>query len=205
MTALFEFINVAIDKDSTLSFSVSQGEIRVLKAPSQEAKAAVVDMALAEAVPENGKILLQGKSLAETRPGSIGWIPAKGGLISNLKAWENITLPQWYHGKRQTALTEEKIARWLHELHLDKQEWERFMASPAARLSPLERKMAGLLRALVQAPCLLLLDTGLFDEVETSQEKIWISVLEKYVHEVEGRALLAVASTATTLPWSMIE
>ena len=205
MTALLEFNNVAIDKDNAISFSVSSGEMLVLKVSSEEAKMSVIDMALGEMVPANGKILLLGQLLVEYKPGSIGLIPASGGMISNLKAWENITLPLWYHGKRQTITTEESIAHWLNELNMDKQEWEKFMASPTARLKPLERKLVGLLRGLVHAPRLLLIDAGLFDDVESSQLRDWIKVLEQFVREVDGRAVLVVTSAATSLPWRIIE
>jgi phospholipid/cholesterol/gamma-HCH transport system ATP-binding protein len=203
MTALLEFNNVVIEKDDTISFKVGVGELLVLKAPSEEAKMAIIDMALGEMVPEKGEVTLQGRSLAESIPGNIGWIPAAGGMISNLKAWENITLPLWYHGKHQKVTTEGSVARLLNELGVDKQDWGRFMASPSARLSPLERKMAGLLRGLVNTPKLLLIDAGLFEDVEPSRIQGWISILEKFVREVDGRAVLAVTSADTLLPWKI--
>ena len=111
----------------------------------------------------------------------------------------------WYHQRRQTVNTEETVARWLAELGLDQQEWEKFMASPAARLRPWERKLAGLLRGLVLAPALLLVDAALFDEVDSSRTQAWVSALEKFAREADGRAVLAVASSATLLPWKNIE
>jgi len=177
----------------------------VLKAASQEVKMTLVDLALGEKIPDKGKVLIQGQPVAKSAPGIIGWIPEAGGMISNLKVWENITLPGWYHRKRQKASTEEKITRLLNELKVDKQDWERFMASPGARLSQYERKLAGLLRGLLLAPTLLLIDEDLFDDIETTQKQIWIDMLEKFVREVDGRALLVVATSGTLLPWKMIE
>ncbi len=205
MAALLQFTAVAIDKTSSLSFSIGAGETRILKVASQEAKAAAIDMSLGEMLPAQGEILLQGNPLQTARRGGIGFIPAAGGLISNLKTWENVTLPLWYHGRRQTQAVEETVSRWLTELGLDPQEWEKFMASSAARLKPVERKLAGLLRGLVQAPQVLVIDAALFEEVEASQSRIWIAVLEKFVHEADGRAVLVVAHVATLLPWRIIE
>lgn len=205
MTALLQFNQVVLDKDSTLSFSVAAGETCVLKLPTQEAKITVIDLTLAEVAPLEGEILLSGKLLEMCKPGIIGWVPATGGLISNLKTWENVTLPLWYHSMIQNAVTEQTVARWLLELQFDQQEWEKFMASPAARLSQRERKMAGLLRGLVQAPKLLIVDAGLFDEVDAASVKIWVAVLEKFVRENNDRAVLVVASTSTALPWKIIE
>ena len=79
------------------------------------------------------------------------------------------------------------------------------MASPAAHLSQWERKMAGLLRGLVLAPKLLIVDAGLFEEVDAASVKVWAAVLEKFVHENNDRAVLVVASSSTALPWKVIE
>lgn len=205
MAALLQFNGVEIDKAGTLSFSIEAGATRVLQVSSPEAKAVLIDVALGESIPENGELLLLGQSLQAARPGSIGWVPAGGGLISNLKTWENITLPLWYHQRRQTVNTEENVARWLAQLGLEQQEWEKFMASPAARLKPWERKLAGLLRGLVLAPSLLLVDAALLDEVDSLRTQAWVSALEKFAREADGRAVLAVASSATLLPWKNIE
>lgn len=205
MTALLQFNQVVLDKDNTLSFSVAAGEICVLKVPSQEAKITFIDLALGEVAPLKGEILLSGMLLEMSKPGVIGWVPATGGLISNLKTWENVTLPLWYHSMIQNAATKQTVARWLLELQFDQQEWGKFMASPAARLSQWERKMAGLLRGLVLAPKLLIVDAGLFDEVDAASVKVWVAVLEKFVQENNERAALVVANTSTVLPLKIIE
>lgn len=205
MTALLRFDNVAVDIERAVSFSVEAGDKLLLEVGSEETKSAVIDMALGELIPADGQILLLGQPLAESRPGSIGYIPAEGGLISNLKVWENVTLPLWYHGSRQLMSTEESVARWLRELNLDEQEWEKFMASPAARIKPWKRKLAGLLRGFVQAPQLLVIDANLFDEVDEATSRNWITALEKFVGDAEGRAVLVIANKPTILPWKKIE
>jgi ABC-type taurine transport system ATPase subunit len=206
MTALLQFNTVNTDQAGGLSFGLMAGELRVLQVATAEAKAAVIDLILGEAIPADGEILLLGQPLTLCKSGNIGWIAADGGLISNLKAWENITLPLWYHGKRQAQATEKLVARWLNALEMDKDDWERFMASPAARLNTSEHKIAGLMRGLVQAPQLMLVDALLFEEVDAAKRQSWIAVLEKFVQETGDRALLVVACNATTLlPWKSIE
>lgn len=162
-------------------------------------------MTLGDLAPITGEILFNQEPLEVSRPGNIGWIPANGGLISNLKTWENITLPLWYHGERQTQSTEQTVMRWLLELGMEKEKWEAFMASPAAHLNLAEHKIACLLRALLLAPQLLLVDAALFDDVDADSVKIWITVLEKHVRETDSRAVLVVTSAATSLPWKIIE
>ncbi|HQS59303.1 MAG: hypothetical protein B7Y56_13775 [Gallionellales bacterium 35-53-114] len=205
MTVLLQFNQVALDKDNTLSFSLTAGETRVLKLATPEAKLTFIDLVMGELAPLAGEILLSGQLPEMSKRGSIGWVPAAGGLISNLKTWENITLPLWYHSMVQGDATEETVARWLQELQLDQQEWEKFMASPVARLNPWERKMAGLLRGLLLAPKLLVVDAGVFEDVDAARAQIWITVLEKFVREAQDRAVLAVSYTETALPWKFIE
>lgn len=205
MTVLLKFNQVALDKDNDLSFSVTAGETRVLKLATPEAKLTFIDLVAGELAPSAGEILLSGQLPEMSKRGSIGWVPATGGLISNLKTWENITLPLWYHSMVQGAATEATVARWLQELKLDQQEWEKFMASPVARLSQWERKMAGLLRGLLLAPTLLVVDAGVFEDVDAARVQIWIAVLEKFVREAQYRAVLVVSCTATALPWKIIE
>jgi len=205
MKPLLQFNEVTANNQiRALSFIVRAGDLRVLKVASEEAKVAVIDLVLGELLPAKGEVLLHGQSLDAFKPGNIGLISAKGGLISNLKTWENITLPLWYHGKPQPQIAEETVSRWLLELAIDKQDWENFMARPAARLQPWERKMAGLLRGLLLAPQLLLIDAGLLEDVEAAHARSWISALEKYVRESEGRAALVVTSTSSMLPWETI-
>ena len=205
MTALLQFDRVENDKVEALSFSINAGEMRILEVHTQEVKSSVIDMALGELLPNNGVILLHGQPLDTAQQGSIAWIPANGGLISNLKVWENITLPLWYHSKRQIMDTEKSIAYWLSALNLEEQDWEKFTASPVARLVPWERKLAGLLRGLILAPQILIIDAALFDEIDASRTEAWINALEKFTREVNGRAVLVVANAATLLPWKIIQ
>ena len=205
MTLLLQFSGVACEETAGLSFTLAAGEALVLQVASEAEKAAATDMALGEKVPDAGSIAFRGRPMGEAEPGQIGWVPAHGGLISNLKTWENVTLPLWYHGKRLPADVEASIARWLAALGLDSEAWVDFMARPPAQLKPLERKLAGLLRALVQAPPLLVVDAALFDGVDQATGRSWAAALEVFVREAEGRAVLAVAHGATPLPWRIIE
>jgi len=201
---LLQFNNVEIDHAITLSFKISAGEARVLTMPNRDAKFAVLDLALGELIPEKGEILLQGQAINACKPGSIGWIPSEGGLISNLKTWENITLPLWYLNGRDKKATEKRAAQLLAKLGLAEQEWEKFMASPVADLALWEKKLACLMRGLLQAPHVLMIGAGLFEKVDESMSQCWIAALEDFVKSADRRAVLVVASRPVSLPWETI-
>lgn len=202
---MLQFDSVSCDKVDSISFSISAGECKILKVASSEAKSAVIELALGELLPLTGVVLLQGQAVEANSLGSVAWVPASGGLISNLKVWENITLPLWFHHTRERAKTEEDVTKWLAELKPDDLEIEKFMASPAARLKKNERKLAGLLRGLIQSPNLLLIDAALFDELDEIRKQIWIKALEKFVLDKIDRAVLVVSRGNTSLPLDKIE
>ncbi len=204
MTVLFQFSAVmCADLERPYSLALHEGEIRLLKVASEAEKDAVIGVALGKRKCAEGAVLLQGVPLDESRSGSVGWVAANGGLISNLKVWENVTLPLWYHGKHAAAETEQTVAHWLSVLGMVKAEWEGFMEAPPDRLTSWQRKLAGLLRGLVQGPLVLVVDAALFKGVEPRLAHVWTAALETYAEQ--GRAVLVVTDSETALPWKMIE
>ncbi|HEX5364624.1 MAG TPA: hypothetical protein VFW59_10185 [Gallionella sp.] len=204
MTVLFQFSGVACaELNRAYSFSLHAGEIRLLQVVSAAEKEAVIDAVLGNGKCAEGAVLLQGVPLGEIKLGSIGWVAANGGLISNLKVWENVTLPLWYHAGHEPGETEQVIASWLSALGMAESEWVGFMESPPGRLLSWQRKLAGLLRGLVQMPPMLVVDAALFEAVELHRAAAWMAALATYAEQ--GRAVLVVAAGEAALPWKIIE
>jgi phospholipid/cholesterol/gamma-HCH transport system ATP-binding protein len=204
MTALLQFDGVACaDLEGPYSFALHEGETRVLQVASEAEKDALMGVALGKRKCAEGAVLLQGVPLDESRSGSVGWVAANGGLISNLKVWENVTLPLWYHGKYTAAETEQRAAHWLSVLGMAEDERVTFMESPPDSLASWQRKLTGLLRGLLQSPPVLVVDAALLKGVEPHVAHVWIAALETYAGQ--GRAALAVSDGETALPWKIIE
>jgi phospholipid/cholesterol/gamma-HCH transport system ATP-binding protein len=205
MDALLQFSAVNCGKISQLSFALQPGAIGVLRFEDREEKALAIDLAVGERLPETGSILLEGSALDAVPPGSVGWVPESGGLISNLKTWENVTLPLWYHRGRRPGETEQTVSAWLAALGVAGETMGEFMASPAARLTALERKRAGLLRGLVLAPRLLVVDGALFGGVPQNVRAPWMAALEALTGAgAGGGALVVTAEGDPALPWETI-
>jgi ABC-type lipoprotein export system ATPase subunit len=85
----------------------------------------------------------------------IGFLPAQGGLLSNLNAWENITLPLGIHrpdGLRDAAA---KVDGLLSELGTPPGS---LLAKLPERMSLYEKKLAAYVRILLEAPELVLVE-----------------------------------------------
>jgi ABC-type lipoprotein export system ATPase subunit len=85
----------------------------------------------------------------------IGFLPAQGGLLSNLNAWENITLPLGIHrpgGLRDAA---GKVDRLLSELGTAPGS---LLAKLPERMSLYEKKLTAYVRILLEEPELVLVE-----------------------------------------------
>jgi len=142
-------------------------------------------------------------ALQQARLGRVGWVAGNGGLISNLKVWENVTLPLWFHAPYETLETEQRVCYWLASLGLEPASFSELMAAPPSTLAAWQKKLAGLLRALVQMPRVLIVDAAVFEEVRADMAQHWIDSLETFAQQ--GRAVLVLADKATVLPWRKIE
>lgn len=232
MVELYRFADVRLEgSERKLSFTLLAGEARLLQLSSKEEKESLIELALGDALCQEGSVdIVQGerralrsatlphgkdrrrksqpmpliwKPLHQSRPGRVGWVAANGGLISNLKVWENATLPLWYHARYEVVETEQRVLHWLEALGLQQEEFEKFMAAPPSSLELWQRKLAGLLRALVLMPRLIVVDAVIFEDIKARLAQKWITALEEYA--AHGRAVLVITDKATTLPWKKIE
>src|SRR3989344_1622337 len=108
------------------SLGVAAGQVCRLTVPSRDIKDELFALLAGHAPPEQGWVRLFDTdvyALAEPqRIGlyrRVGAVPEQGGLISNLKAWENILLPAWYHRKLDAVAAEPRVLALLREADPD--------------------------------------------------------------------------------------
>lgn len=137
--------------------------------------------------PEKGEVILMGKNLKETTRDELfelrrrtGIVFKTGGVISNLKAWENLILPALYH----KVDDEEKIIKRGMKL-LEKLEFKKKPMSPVAELTNFERRIIGIARAFLMNAEVIIFEYP-FDGIEESEKK---RLVEK-IHELGGRSTM---------------
>jgi ABC-type transporter Mla maintaining outer membrane lipid asymmetry ATPase subunit MlaF len=87
--------------------------------------------------------------------GRVGFVPADGGLISSLNAWENISLPVSYHSPERIAGVFAEAQALLEELGgVD----DGMLARLPEDLTPYEKRLAAFVRALLENPQLLVVE-----------------------------------------------
>lgn len=232
MNELLRLVEVqCADSAKVHSFTLWCGDKRVFQLASLGEKEAMIDLVTGGGVAKQGRVqIVQGdrrhnkknelgsegerrhqhqaapviwQSLGKARQGRVAWVSANGGLISNLKVWENVTLPLWHHFRHDEAEAERRIKYWLELLGLEQHAFADFMAAPPASIELWQRKLAGLLRALVQMPQLLVIDAQIFEGIEARLTEQWIAALDVYA--AKNGVVLAITNRPTLLPWQKIE
>ena len=193
-----------------VSFAVHARELLFVIGGSGCGKSTLLRCLIGLLKPFQGDVVYFGKSFIAADPTqrreilkTFGVLYQNNALWSSMTLAENISLPLWYHSKRDIEETEKSVEYWLTMLAIDPAVCSDFMASPPHGVEPWQRKLAGLLRALVQMPRILVVDAGLFEDVKTRIAQVWIAALENYASQ--DRAVLVLADKATVLPWQKIE
>ena len=145
-----------------IEVSVPKGSVTRVHVPDEEAKAHLVT-ALLKARCEAGEELELFGERADTlaTPGrrrlraKVGAVSPIVGLMANLNAWENISLPAAYHGRPALEQVAELAREVLAAFGVDA---GRFFARLPEELGVLERKVASFVRGLVAAPQLMVFD-----------------------------------------------
>ena len=157
-----------------LSFTVAQGEFLVIAGSDVVGKTPFLKLCVGLINPSSGDVIINGKNIKEFSYNEMqrfrqktGFVFQDGTLISNLNIRENIALPLKYHYGVSDKTIDKRVEKYLESLKLVRYANER----PAGL--PLETKLlAGLARALIVEPDLLLLD-----ELFTSLGKTTVSII----------------------------
>jgi ABC-type lipoprotein export system ATPase subunit len=109
--------------------------------------------------PETRLVLL-GVDVDDLRPAGraalrdrVAYLPADGGLLSNLNAWENIVLPIGYHHPERLRGVSATVSELLRRLGADP---HALLAKLPERMSPFEKKLTGYVRIALENPDLVL-------------------------------------------------
>lgn len=148
-------------------------------------------------LPSHGSVLFGTQEVSKLEPDQlyelrqqIGIVPSNGGLVSNLKAWENITLPLIYHSGRVSAEEEETAHTYLARLGYS----GNVMALPA-HLSLHEKRIIALVRAWLPRPRIIVY-SNCFDGASSPQLKILAGLTAEFHASRDDSISLYLSATA---------
>lgn len=147
---------------AALFVEVPGGATQRLRLPDSEAKARFVGAVLTTRVASGEELELFGEPVRGLKRDKrarlhdrIGVLTQAMGLISNLNAWENISLQAAYHGTQPVERIAKTARDALEALGADP---ARFLARLPDEMDPFERKLVAFVRLLAKEPVLALID-----------------------------------------------
>ena len=151
------------DERREIAIAVPIGSVRRLQLPDAESKSAFVTAVLKARCEPGEALELFGQPVINLSGGArqklrarVGALSPIIGLINNLNAWENISLPAAYHGKPSLA----EVATIAQEvLDVFGIEPRGFLVRVPDELGKLERKIAAFARLMIAGPELAIIES----------------------------------------------
>lgn len=196
MSTVLALEDVTVGPLHGLSLTLAPGQSARLTMMSYDAKSALFALLAGARAPDAGTARLFGQDLYRAPDSArlallrrIGFVPELGGLISNLKAWENLLLPAAYHQGLDAAAAEARVQALWRAAEPGTADLRATMGKLPDRLSAYERRLVALLRAMLPGPELLVYDF-LSAGLEAGAAARLYALTERFHREQPGRASL---------------
>lgn len=173
-----------------LNLSAEAGSSVMVVTSREDESEQILLLAAGLILPSSGDVLLNGECIREMpyqkliqARQTLGLIPSGGGLVSNLKLWENIMLPELYHGGGVSQSAENYALEQLERSGYS----GNTMALPA-HLSLYEKRTAAFIRAALRGPDTLICSHTLESISATSRARL-AEMITSYQHSA-GSAVI---------------
>jgi ABC-type transporter Mla maintaining outer membrane lipid asymmetry ATPase subunit MlaF len=161
MTALALRYDLKRDGREAIAVAVPGGATHRVHLPDSDAKSRFVAAVLTTRCGANEELERSASRCGALNAGDarpydrIGVLTHAMGLISNLNAWENISLQAAYHGTHPVERIAKTAREALESLGADP---KRFLARLPDEMDPFERKLVAFVRLLAKEPALAVID-----------------------------------------------
>lgn len=189
------------------SFSISEGNICAVLTETDFERNLLLRVFTGLARLDSGKIFIFDKDLSSISYAELNEIRERmgvvlndGGLVSNLKVWENLMLPFVYHTSRNRVATtlshqdmEEKMMNILSKTGYDDD--LNILPGP---LPTYKKRLLGLARAMLMEPDLIIYDS-VFDRLSSDIRDKVLEAVNLFHRERKGRASLFLATSESSI------
>jgi ABC-type transporter Mla maintaining outer membrane lipid asymmetry ATPase subunit MlaF len=191
---------------SGTSFRIAPGQWLRLADGPRETVAALVDILFGLAHADDGEVFWDDdaiSNISETGRLQIAtrtaFVHPRGGLLLNLRVWENVLLPlRHHHSQIDIESVETEILTALAAAGIGEVAASRILAARTDDLAPHETLLALLLRAHCAKPALIICEAA-FDGLPGHAREAAARLLDHTAARCPGLALLTIGDSAATL------
>ena len=188
-----------------ISLSSRPSEVLKIVTSSGFERDRLLEMLSGLRAPHKGKVVILGHDIyaLPEKEGiavfqNVGVIWRDGGIISNLKVWENIMLPAWYHMGLKPADVEQKVIGLLLRLGSTESEVHNYMGKLPGLLPEYVRLKIGLVRAMLMDPDVMIYDS-IFEDLDPSSVGRFAELTREFHQQKEDRASVYISSDEQSL------
>ncbi len=185
--------NIDTECFHALSFEIKRGSECKIITRSEYENRKLLNVILGLERPASGRVFLLDKetyALSEKDScrllSRIGVVLKDGGLISNLKVWENIMLPVSYHTGKKPEDLETKVKQRFNEAGIDVPYLKELIGRLPGPLPVHEKRLIGLIRAMLMEPELIIYDS-LFEGLSPDMSDRLMQMTMNFHAEKQGR------------------
>ncbi|MBI1921064.1 MAG: organic solvent ABC transporter ATP-binding protein [Geobacter sp.] len=178
-----------------VSFVIPGGALASLVTPKNEASELLVRLMLGMTTADAGRVTVLGCDLTGVSEDEvfglrrrISVVHPSGGLVSNLKVWENLVLPLEYQGSKAPAEIEKAGLAVLRRLGYE----GRLMELPGP-LPLYKKRLLGLGRAMLSEPELIIY-SGILTGISGEERGLIVKTALEFHREREGRTSIFITA-----------
>jgi ABC-type transporter Mla maintaining outer membrane lipid asymmetry ATPase subunit MlaF len=191
---------------SGTSFRIAPGQWLRLADGPRETVAALVDVLFGLAPAVEGEVFWEGAAISTCSESDrlaiaarTAFVHPRGGLLLNLRVWENIVLPLRHHRRQiDTDALEAEILAAFAAAGIDEPAASRILAARTDDLAPHEILLTLLLRAFCMKPALIICEAA-FDGLPAHARDTASRLLDHTAACCPGLALLTIGDSPATL------
>jgi len=163
---MIRFDRVSAGTLRALSFEMASGTSAKILSSSEDQINALFAVCSGVRRPDTGHVYMLDEDVYAMPPDErillfrrLGMVPENGGLISNLKTWENLILPSWYHGTRSPDEVESEVLGYFRETGFNNEQVKNLMRKRPDELTKYEKRLIAIIRAILMNPDILIYDS----------------------------------------------
>ena len=184
-----------------ISFPVESGSITVVLSAKEEVDTCLAKLMMGFIRPERGRISIFERDISASSDKEInlfrqriGLIYASGGLVSNLKVWENVTLPLAYANRFSREQIEKMGLEILNRIGYS----GKFMDLPG-HITLYQKRLAGFARAMLMCPELLIYESPLLG-LNKEEGHHLVGIAQDFHREKTGRTTIFLSANPEIVP-----
>lgn len=195
METLIQFKDCKIS-NFTVNFSVESGMALSLVTTGETETSTIMRLMTGSLISENGSVHILGNDMSKVSRhqlfdirSDIGLLRQPPSLISNLKLWENITLPFIYRNSRLTDEVADRAMKYLAMFGYDRN----LMVMPAV-LSNFEQQMVSFIRSAICKPRIMIY-AGCLENLSEDELAIFLEMDAELHSEHPSMASIYISSS----------